>query len=158
MKRTELKRKTAIKAKAPMKRATPKKARSSRSDTPSTRRSPMPHESYLALSMTPIRSDKIRRAAEGERCTLEILDVCNGRTDTTVLAHLPDDGGIMGGKQDDISACFSCYACHDVIDGRRPWPDDVEKGFRDWYLRRAQTRTLRRLIELGVITIQGVSS
>lgn len=104
-----------------------------------------------------IESDTMRRAAQGERCTLEILDACCGRTDTTVLAHLPDETSALSRKSDDLSACFSCYACHDVVDGRRAWPEGQEV-YRDWYLRRAQTRTLRRLFERGILTIKGATS
>lgn len=114
----------------------------------------LPNENYLTHFARPIHSQAMRQAARGERCTLEIIDACNGRTDTTVLAHLPD-GGIMGGKVDDLSAAFACHACHDVIDGRRPWPDVFEEHQADYYMRRAQTRTLRRLRALGILTIKG---
>lgn len=114
----------------------------------------LPNENYLGLYAKPIHSEDVRQAANGERCTLEIMDACNGRTDTTVLAHLPD-GGIMGSKVDDLSACFACHACHDVIDGRRPWPEG-ERQHAEFYMRRAQIRTWRRLHALGVMNIKGV--
>ena len=98
----------------------------------------------------PIRSKKIRDAARGETCTLQIPGVCNGNTETTVLAHLPDESHGMGRKSDDISAAFACSACHDVIDGRVKWElRPVDGG--QWYMRRAMTRTLRRLIERGIL-------
>lgn len=103
-----------------------------------------------------IRSQAIRDAARDERCTLDIVAVCNGRTDTTVLAHLPYKSGIMGSKVTDLSACFACHACHDVIDGRAPWPAN-EKPHAEWYMRRAQIRTLERLVGKGVIKIKGVT-
>lgn len=103
-----------------------------------------------------IESRHVRQAARGENCTLEILGVCTHDTTTTVLAHLPDESHGIARKPDDVSACFSCEACHSLIDGRAgTWPGD-EREHRDWYFRRAQTRTLRRLVELGVITIKGV--
>lgn len=104
---------------------------------------------------TRIESKKIREAAKGEACTLEIYGVCRSRSDTTVLCHLPDESHGMSRKSDDISSCFGCADCHDVIDGRRKWPDGEEKD-KQWYFRRAQTRTLRRLIELDVISIKGM--
>lgn len=104
-----------------------------------------------------IESKHIRNAARGEQCTLNIIGVCNGNPETTVLAHLPDESHGMGRKSDDISAAFCCGACHDVLDGRVPWPDRFEESYREWYQRRAMVRTWRRLVELGVVTIKGVN-
>jgi hypothetical protein len=103
-----------------------------------------------------IESRKIRESARGEDCTLNILGACNYNPETTVLAHLPDESHGMGRKSDDLSACFACSACHDVADGRALWPingQDSESRLKDWYYRRAQTRTWRRLIEMGVIKL-----
>ena len=108
------------------------------------------------LKATRIESKHIRNAAQGEQCTLGIIGVCNGNPETTVLAHLPDESHGMGRKSDDISAAFCCGACHDVLDGRVPWPDRFEESYREWYQRRAMVRTWRRLVELGVVTIKGV--
>ncbi|MCE3025749.1 nuclease domain-containing protein [Salinicola sp. DM10] len=109
------------------------------------------------LKRTRIESPAIRNAARGEQCTLQIVGVCASRTDTTVLAHLPDESHGLSRKSDDLSGCYACAACHDVIDGRVAWPLG-EKEHREWYLRRAQTRTWRRLVELGVISIKGGKS
>lgn len=98
----------------------------------------------------------IRNSAHGEECTLQILGVCNYDPATTVLAHLPDESHGLS-KSDDLSGCYACSACHDVIDGRTDWPTE-EAGLREWYFRRAQTRTWRRLTEKGVISIKGVKS
>ena len=108
------------------------------------------------IKTKPIVSKPARNAARGEACTLE-LPCCNGDTDTTVLAHLPDESHGMGRKSDDISACFACSACHDAIDGRSSdWSTRIEiKEDAERYMRRAQTRTHRRLIELGVMTLKG---
>ena len=100
-----------------------------------------------------IRSKKYREAARGEDCTLNIVGVCNYDNSTTVLAHFPDETKGIGKKSDEISSGFSCSCCHDVIDSRRPWPPE-EKPFFDWYLRRSQTRTIRRAIELGILIIK----
>lgn len=99
----------------------------------------------------------IRKAAEGELCTVQIAGMCRHASETTVLAHLPFEGGVMGGKADDLSSCFACDVCHDVIDGRRDWPGD-EGEHRDFYLRRAMVRTWRLLVEKGVISIKGVKA
>jgi len=74
------------------------------------------------LKQQRVESQHIRRAAQGERCTLQIVGVCNGRTDTTVLAHLPDESHGISRKSDDLSGAFGCDACHSVIDGRAAWP------------------------------------
>ena len=105
--------------------------------------------------MKPIRSQKIRDSARGEKCTLQIPGVCNSNKDTTVLAHLPDESKGMGRKADDISAWYACSSCHDAIDGRNPhaWVTILED--RDWYMRRAMVRTWRAMIESGLITIAG---
>ena len=103
-----------------------------------------------------IESKKIREAARGEACTLNILGACNGNPETTVLAHLPDESHGMARKSDDVSACFACQACHDCADGRTLWPingQDSESKLKDWYFRRAMVRTWPRLIEKGVIKL-----
>ena len=109
------------------------------------------------LKAVRIESKHIRNAAKGEHCTLQIVGACQGGTETTVLAHLPDESHGMGRKADDLSACYACGACHDVLDGRQRWPESEDRpDVRQFYMRRAQTRTLRRLVELGVVTIKGV--
>lgn len=99
-----------------------------------------------------IRSQKLRDSARGEFCTFEIPHVCNGDPETTVLCHLPDESHGMSRKSDDFCAAYGCSACHDYIDGRGKrgnWYWD--EG--NWYFRRAQNRTLRRMIEKGLIKI-----
>lgn len=100
-----------------------------------------------------IVSKPLRDSARGEECTFAIPGVCNHNTETVVLCHLPDESSGMGTKADDISAAYGCHACHDAIDRRNNWPDD---GMREWYMRRAMTRTWRRLVDLGIVTIKGV--
>lgn len=99
-------------------------------------------------------SKTLRASARGQECTLQIAGACNGDTATTILAHLPDESGGMGRKSDDISACYACSSCHDVIDGRVNWP--LSDADREWYMRRAQTRTWRRAIDLGLVSIRGL--
>ena len=98
-----------------------------------------------------MKSNKYRKAARGQQCTLQIVGVCNGDTETVVFAHFPDESNGIGKKSDDISGGDCCSACHDAIDGRVKCSEFSEN--KDWYLRRAQTRTLRRRIEQGVIKI-----
>lgn len=99
----------------------------------------------------PIRSKKVREAARGEACTLQIFGVCVGGTETTVLAHLHDEAGFgMGQKADDTSAVFACCGCHDEIDGRTRKTKGADLT---WYKLRALQRTIRRLIERGIVIV-----
>ena len=98
-----------------------------------------------------IRSDAIRKAANGEDCT-----VCGRNDGTTVFCHLNEGwaGKGMGQKADDIAGFFGCHSCHVRYDGGNPYGGE----FTDAYMMeimRAIYRTWRRLIELKVITIKG---
>ena len=91
----------------------------------------------------------IRKAARGQDCTLNIVGACNYSLETVVLCHYPDESHGIGHKACDFSAGFACSACHDVVD-RRVINQEFEVH-REWYLRRSQTRTMLKLVELGVI-------
>lgn len=87
----------------------------------------------------PLVSPKLRKSAKDRDCTLR-LSCCNGRTDTTVLAHLPVPGGRgWGMKVADNMAVFACSACHDAIDGRRR---DVEWDANDLVRALAETQAI----------------
>ena len=105
----------------------------------------------LAQRREPIRSAKLRDAARGEECTLQIFGCCVGGTDTTVLAHLHDETFGRGQKADDTSAVFACYGCHDEIDGRTRKTAGKDLT---WYKLRALQRTVRRLVERGVLAVR----
>ena len=96
-------------------------------------------------------SGALRASARGERCTVRIPGICDGGGETTVLAHLPAPGLPAARKVTDISACFACAACHDVIDRRMrcDWPS------RDADLRRATVETQTRWIAKGLMTVAG---
>ena len=98
-----------------------------------------------------IRSSKLRSSARDEECTLHIAGVCNYTPSTTVLCHLPDESHGLAQKATDLSACYGCSACHDVIDGRKPHV--FLPGERDWYLRRAMVRTWTRFVEKGLVKV-----
>jgi hypothetical protein len=104
---------------------------------------------------TAIKSTAIRDSAAGEQCTFQIAGVCNGGWSTTVLCHLPDESHGIARKADDLSSGYGCSACHDVIDGRAP--HHFQPGEKEWYMRRANIRTLRRMRELGLLIIKGVT-
>ena len=99
-----------------------------------------------------IRSNKIKAAAREQDCTIAIAGVCKNRTFTTVLIHLPFKGAGMARKETDISSCFACSDCHDVVDGR---VKDLDfELHRHWYLRRAMVRTWAKLVEMGLVVIK----
>ncbi|WP_258177743.1 DUF1364 domain-containing protein [Photobacterium phosphoreum] len=43
-----------------------------------------------------LRSNKLRKAAKGQQCSVQILGVCNFNPETVVLAHLPSTTYGMG--------------------------------------------------------------
>lgn len=102
--------------------------------------------------MSKIKSQKLRDSAHDEPCTLNIAGVCNYDETTTVLAHLPDESNGMGTKSTDLSSCYACSSCHDVID-RRTF-SELSAYDMEFYMRRAQVRTLNRFVELGLIVIK----
>ncbi len=99
-----------------------------------------------------VRSKKIKAAARGEDCSIQIAGVCTNKTFTTVLIHLPFKDAGMGRKETDISSCFACSDCHDIVD-RRVINEEFEKN-RDWYLRRAMVRTIEKLVGMGIVVIK----
>jgi len=106
-----------------------------------------------------MKSKAIRDSAKWERCTLQIVGICGGDPESTVLAHLPDESHGIAKKSDDISSCYACYRCHMSIDGTR-LADVSEDDYldyinhREWYMRRAMVRTWRCLIEKGLVVIK----
>ena len=85
--------------------------------------------------------DVIRESATGEQCALQIPGVCRGEVSATVF--LPEGDGPGG--------CYACPACRAAIDAREGW----KAGEREQRMRQAQTRTLRRLHQKGLLRIAG---
>lgn len=127
-----MKRSTPLARKTPMKRTAPMKRRGRPKMTPA------------------------RKAAEGQACTLRVPG-CPARTDTSVLAHLRVfNGGGMGIKPPDTEAVFGCDYCHDVIDGRRKLPREVEATWNRWEsIAWALVLTHRVLRAMGVLKLEG---
>lgn len=99
----------------------------------------------------PIRSKKLRRAAAGQRCTLNLPGICTDDPETVVLAHIHDETFGRGQKADDTSGAHMCHACHTAYDLHRTGLEDA-----DLYrmLLRAMQRTIRRLVvDLKVIIV-----
>lgn len=99
-----------------------------------------------------IRSNKLRDSARDQSCTLNIAGVCNYQPETVVLCHFPDETHGISKKSDDISSGFGCSACHDCIDGRHTVKLSQED--KEFYMRRAQTRTLRVWVDLGLVALK----
>jgi len=109
-----------------------------------------------------MKSKAIRDSAKGDACTINAVGICNYDPATTILAHLPDDSGTVkiSGKSDDVGCAFyACSACHLWLDGAR-LPDGSEDDYceannhRYWYSLRALKRTIRRMVEKGLVVIK----
>lgn len=106
-----------------------------------------------AMKSSRPRMTPIRKAARGQDCTLQILGVCNGDPETTVLCHSNQlsDGKGMGLKAPDSAACFGCSSCHDVLDGRAPRPDGMTLEALLRHFVYARTRTHEILRQKGLM-------
>lgn len=93
-------------------------------------------------------SKKYRDAAKDQPCTMRLEGYCNGRTDTTVLAH--DNGAGMGTKHSDHNAADMCSVCHDVYDGRVK-ADPHTKAILSREFARARVETIVNRIERAII-------
>lgn len=96
---------------------------------------------------------KIRQSARGQACQVRLAGVCNGNSETTVLAHyrLPETCGV-GMKPPDFLGAYACSACHDVIDGRvRVDVDEnqIRADFADGVM-----RTMVLLYKQGLIDVK----
>ena len=95
-----------------------------------------------------IELPKLRKAARGADCRLQLAGICNRDPATTVLAHRDRLG--LGIKQHDFMALNMCSDCHDVFDRRTPsefgpvallsmfddaWPGQLEWWFREGHIR-----------------------
>lgn len=96
-----------------------------------------------------IRSKKLRQHAKGKPCTLR-FDCCDGGGETTVLAHIRDSNKGMGQKASDLSACYACGPCHDLLD-HHPHKIDVREFY--WYQLRALQETLQALYDDGLLIV-----
>ncbi len=93
------------------------------------------------------KQNKITKSARGESCTL-MLGCCSGG-ETVVLCHIGKNRG-MGIKCGDHFAIYACSACHDIIDGRVSFFDDVDlSGIKLIALERTQ----QKLIDKGLLNV-----
>ena len=107
----------------------------------------------MVIKTPALRSDKLRNAAKGQQCTVQILGVCNFTPETVVLAHLPSITHGMAYKSDDIWAVDCCSACHDCLDGRVPY--DWQPGEKEQYMLNALHLTFMRRVHEGIIDVKG---
>ncbi|MGF1727050.1 DUF1364 domain-containing protein [Photobacterium nomapromontoriensis] len=106
----------------------------------------------MAFKEPALRSDKLRKAAKGQQCAVQIIGVCNFNPETVVLAHLPINTHGMAYKSDDIWAVDCCSSCHDVLDGRVRF--EWLPGEKEQYMLNALHVTLMRRVRDGVISIE----
>ena len=65
----------------------------------------------------------LRQSARGMPCMIRVPGICNGNSDTTVLAHYRLSGYCgIGIKPPDEMAAWACSACHDAVDFRIKTP------------------------------------
>lgn len=97
-----------------------------------------------------IRQTKLTRAARGRDCQVRVPGVCNGNSETTVLAHYRLAGTCgMGSKPHDLQAAWACSACHDWADNRSR--RDVDHVQARLYLAEGVMRTQDILIREGKV-------
>lgn len=94
----------------------------------------------------PYENQKIRDSAKGEECTMNAPG-CNYDPSTVVWCHINADyaGKGMSQKADDLAGFYGCAACH--------WAYDHKQlgNAESWYVLRAMVRSMRRLLDKGVI-------
>lgn len=62
-------------------------------------------------------SQSLRKFARGKSCQIRLPGICNGDTETTVLAHYRLIGiSGMGMKSPDLLGAHACSACHAFVD------------------------------------------
>ncbi len=98
----------------------------------------------------------ITASARDEDCQIRIPGVCNFDRATTVWAHANGSaaGKGMWMKAPDLLGAYSCFACHQTVDGQRQLPlgttrDDVRLMF--W---QGHARSILKLIEKGIVVLQ----
>jgi len=94
---------------------------------------------------------KLRKAAKGQDCTLQIFPYCNQRPETVVGCHINCEDKGTAFKSPDWWLVDGCSACHDIIDGRKKTdlsPEDIQDC-----VMRALYRTIKRRIDMGLIKV-----
>lgn len=93
----------------------------------------------------------LRKYARGKPCMIRIAGICNGNTETTVLAHVRMAGITgMGQKSPDLLGAWACNACHDAVD-KRGKITDLSHGVLAQHHLEGVMRTQSALINDGVV-------
>lgn len=104
----------------------------------------------------PYRNKKITEAARGEPC-LANFPGCTGGGEDACFRHLNESwaGKGVGQKADDCAGFVSCQHCENIYAGLNPkldqWQSDDWENNQADYVLRAYYRTIRRLIDKGVL-------
>ncbi len=99
------------------------------------------------------KTSKLRKAAQGQECTVQLYPYCAwGSSETVVLAHAPSELKGLGYKSPDWWAADACAACHDLVDGRRRVSDITADEIYQAHMR-GVFRTIQRRIEEGLIDV-----
>lgn len=97
-----------------------------------------------------MKQTRLTKAARGRDCQVRLPGICNGNSETVVLAHYRMAGICGAGmKPHDLLGAWACSACHDEID-RRTRSMSVEDARR--YHLEGVVRTLNTLISEGAVT------
>lgn len=96
------------------------------------------------------KQSKLTKAARGRECQVRIEGVCNGNSETTVLAHYRMSGTRcgVGLKPNDLQGAWACSACHDEIDRRTR---KIDSELARHYHAEAVMRTQAILISEGAV-------
>ncbi len=98
---------------------------------------------------------KIRNAAKGHSCALQIPGICNNNPETVVLAHLPSDMHGMALKSPDWWGVHACECCHAELDRRTRHLSEQERAeILPALINDALFITWRRLIDEGLIEVK----
>jgi len=100
------------------------------------------------------RNNKIRNAARGQECTLQLFPYCTLNPETVVFCHMDSpDNGIGLKASYDFWGAFGCYECHKIADGAHIPKDITPEEILQAKLRGIY-RTQKLLMEMGIIIIK----
>lgn len=94
---------------------------------------------------------KLRKAARGRQCTIQIHPYCSMDDETTVLCHAPCEDKGWSTKSPDWWGADGCNICHDIVDGRMKVELSQEE-IKECFVRGIY-RTIKRRIEQGLISV-----
>lgn len=94
--------------------------------------------------------NRITKAARGRDCQIRIPGVCNGNSETVVLAHYRLAGTCgTGMKPPAILGAWACSSCHDAVDQRSSC--SISRDELRLYHAEAVMRTINVLCKEGIV-------